>query len=92
MQDRLVSEEIANNKLARGAAAPVQASVESGGGAFRIENPLSSLTLQLKELKARAKLPGVKADAICQCTTPTLFLNDLELSKDVVAARRWACA
>ena len=72
-----------------------------GGGAFSIENLLSSLTLQLKALKARAKLPGVKTDASCQCTTPTPFLNNLEStpflnnlewSEGVVAARRWACA
>ena len=58
------------------------------GGAFSIEDPLSFLIWQLKEVKAPAKLPGVKANTICQCMLgslhikPTLFLNNLEGFED----------
>ena len=67
----------------------MQASVESGGGAFRIENPLSSLTL--KELKA------VRSCRVLRPTRSAIddadaFLSDLELSEDVGAARRWVWA
>ena len=68
------------------------ASVESGGR--RLLNRESALVLDLaaQGTQGAFEVPGGKADASCQGTTPTPFMNNLEWSEGGVAARRWACA